>query len=95
MALLKITERHPTPANALIWELFHSGRIIVGGRELRLGSRDLPVPRVRGEAVVWRFQTSARVSTPGPDSQINEIWQYKDRLEFSVWPWASVTILTE
>lgn len=95
LALLRITERHPAPANALIWELFHSGRLNIGGREIRLGVQELPVPRVQGEAVVWKFSKPVKVATPGPDANLNEISQYRDRIEFTVWPWADVVIKTE
>ena len=38
------------------------------------------------------FPEPVKVSTPGPDSRLSEIRQYKDRIEFDVWPWASVVI---
>jgi hypothetical protein len=38
------------------------------------------------------FPEPVKVSTPGPDSRLSEIRQYKDRIEFSVWPFADVTI---
>jgi len=95
MALLTITDTIKTPVNEMIWQLFHDGRVVIAGREIRLGVRQLPVPSVVGDAVVWRFPQPVRVSTPGPDSSVSEIKQYRDRIEFSVWPWAEIRIETK
>ena len=86
--------RRPSSANALIWELFHAGKLTVGGREFRLGNRELPTPRVAGDAVVWSFSKSPKVDMIGPDPGIVEIRQYKDRIEFTVPGWAHITIET-
>lgn len=95
MSLLNITIRKPNAGNAILWELFHTGKTTIDGREIRLGTRELPTPRIQGAAVVWEFDKAVKVATPGPDANLNEIRQYKDRIELSVWPWANVTIETE
>jgi len=92
--LLKINERRYLPQNAMLWKLFHSGKLTIDGREVRLGSRKLPTPTVRGDAVIWTFGEPVKVDTPGPDSSVTEIRQYRDRIEITVWPWADITIAT-
>jgi hypothetical protein len=46
----------------------------------------------RDDHVEWRFAEPVRVSTPGPDSSVSVVRQYRDRIEFDVWPWASVVV---
>lgn len=76
----------------LLFDLFHGGSVSIGGRELRLDRPAVPVPVVDGDCLRWVFPEPMKVSTPGPDSRLSEIRQYKDRIEFSVWPFADVTI---
>jgi hypothetical protein len=64
----------------------------VAGRSIKLQNPALPEPVRRGDHVEWRFAEPIRVSTPGPDSRISVVRQYRDRVEFSVRPWADVRI---
>ena len=92
MAFLRITERVKSPVNALLFDLFHGGRLEVGGRVIRLERLVLPVGVRDTDHIVWRFPEAVKVSVPGPDSWITTVKQYRDRLEFSVRPWADVRI---
>ncbi len=76
----------------LLFDLFHGGSVSIGGRELRLDRPAVPVPVVDGDCLRWVFPEPVKVSTPGPDSSLKEIRQYRDRIEFSVRPWADVRI---
>jgi len=95
MPLLKITEEMKSPVNAMIFDLFHKGSLTVGGREIRLGTRALPVPVVKGDCIVWTFAKPVKVSTPGPDQSVYEIRQYRDRIELSIGMLADVTIMVK
>jgi len=66
--------------------------VSLGGRELRLENPALPVAVREADHIRWVFPSPVKVSTPGPDSSVREIRQYRDRIEFEVWPWASVRI---
>ncbi len=93
MALLRIHQQIHTAANATIFDLFHVGTVTVSGVDIRLDRLSvLPVPVRKIDHISWQLQTPIRVSTPGPDSRITEIRQYRDRIEFSVWPWAEVVL---
>lgn len=93
MALLRIHRQIHTAANATIFDLFHAGQISVSGVDIRLDRLSvLPVPVRKSNYISWQLQTPIRVSTPGPDSRITEIRQYRDKIEFSVWPWAEVVL---
>ena len=93
MALLRIHQQIHTAANATIFDLFHVGTVTVSGVDIRLDRLSvLPVPVRKTDHISWQLQTPIRVSTPGPDSRITEIRQYRDRIEFSVWPWAEVVL---
>ncbi len=93
MALLRIHQQIRTAANATIFDLFHAGMVTVSGIDIRLDRLSvLPVPVRKIDHISWQLQTPIRVSTPGPDSRITEIRQYRDRIEFSVWPWADVVL---
>jgi hypothetical protein len=81
-----------SPVNAVLYDLFHSGQVSLGGREIRLDNPALPVPVRRADHVEWRFKEPVRVSTPGPDSRVSVVRQYRDRIEFDVGIWASVRI---
>ena len=92
MSLLKITQVMKSSANAMIFDLFHAGKVDVGGREIRLGSCALPAPVVQDNYIAWVFPQAVKVATPGPDSSVSEIRQYRDRIEFRVGLWADVRI---
>ncbi len=62
------------------------------GRTIRLNQPAVPTAVRRDDHVEWRFSEPVRVSTPGPDSRISSVRQYRDRIEFSVWPWADVKV---
>ena len=81
-----------SPVPGLLFDLFHGGSVSIGGRELRLDRPAVPVPVVESDHIRWVFPDPVKVSTPGPDSSLSEIRQYRDRIEFDVWPWASVVI---
>jgi hypothetical protein len=51
-----------------------------------------PQWKIVGDYIEWTFAEPVRVSTPGPDSRISVVKQYRDRIEFSVRPWADVRI---
>ena len=51
-----------------------------------------PVGVRRADHVEWKFSEPLRVAMPGPDSSLSNVRQYKDRIEFEIWPWASVRI---
>jgi hypothetical protein len=38
------------------------------------------------------FPEPVRVSTPGPDSSLREIRQYRDKITAEIWPWMDVEI---
>jgi hypothetical protein len=92
MSLLKITQVVKSSANAIIFDLFHAGKVEVGGRVVRLSSCALPAPIMQGDYIVWVFPQRVKVATPGPDSSVSEIRQYRDRIEFRVGMWADVRI---
>ncbi len=92
MALLQITQKVKSPVNALLFDLFHGGRLSIGGREVYLDQPALPVPVKQSDHIRWTFPESIKVSTPGPDSRISMILQYRDKLIFEVWPWAQVVV---
>lgn len=52
----------------------------------------LPVPVKEVDHIRWVFQEPISVETPGPNSKLREVRQYRDRIEFTVFPWADVTI---
>ena len=88
----RITERVQSPVNAVLFDLFHRGRVSLGGREIHLDRPALPVPIKRADHIEWQFAEPVRVSTPGPDSKVSVIRQYRDRIEFDVGIWASIRI---
>jgi hypothetical protein len=88
----RITERVRSPVNALLFDLFHGGKVSLSGREIRLAKPAVPTAVIEGDCLVWTFPEPVKVSTPGPDSRLREIRQYRDRVEFELWPWASVRI---
>jgi hypothetical protein len=67
--------------------------VTIGSRELRIESLVLPVGHREDDHIRWEFPSPVRVSTPGPDSRLSEVKQYRDRITFNVVPWASVEIL--
>ncbi len=93
MSLLKIHQTLPMASvNEIIFDLFHSGQCVIAGYTLYVDSCVLPVPEKFKDCVRWRFPQAVKVSTPGPDSQIGDVLQYRDRIEFNVWPWASIRL---
>ena len=76
----------------MLFELFHGGQVSFSGRTIRLSQPAVPVAVRRDDHVEWRFAEPVKVSTPGPDSSVSVVRQYRDRLEFSVWPWAEIRI---
>ena len=52
----------------------------------------VPTAVIEGDCLVWTFPEQVKVSTPGPDSRLREVRQYRDQIEFELWPWASVRI---
>ena len=76
----------------LLFDLIHTGRVSLGGRELRLENPALPVPVKEADHIRWVFKTPVKVSTPGPDSSVREIKQYRNRIVAEVWPWATIEI---
>jgi hypothetical protein len=92
MSFLRITERVKSTANAMLFDLFHTGRLEVGGRTIQLRELVLPVGVREKDHIVWRFPEAVRVATPGPDAWITTVRQYRDRIEFAVRPFADVRI---
>jgi hypothetical protein len=92
VAWIKITERVQSLVPAFLYDLLHGGVVTIGSRELRIESLVLPVGRREADHILWEFPEPVRVSTPGPDGKLSSIKQYRDRLEFSVFPWAAVRI---
>jgi len=66
--------------------------VSLGGREIRLAKPVVPTAVIDGDCLVWTFPEPVKVSTPGPDSRLREVRQYRDYISFDVWPWASVRI---
>jgi len=93
MALLRITQEIKSPVNALLFDLFHGGRLSIGGREVYLDQPALPVPVKESDHIRWVFHGGAiSVETPGPNSKISQILQYRDKVIFEIWPWAQVVV---
>lgn len=92
MSFLKVRKRINSPVNALLYDLLREKQIDIGGQVISMGSTSFPQPTANVDHILWRFPEPVRVSTPGPDSRLSEIRQYRDRIEFEVWPWASVVI---
>ena len=76
----------------LLFDLFHGGKVSVAGRELRLERPAVPVPVIEADHICWTFPEPVKISTPGPDSKLSEIRHYRDRIEATVWPWATIEI---
>lgn len=77
---------------AVLFQLFHEGWILIGQHKLYMADPQLPIATKMTDHVLWKFAAPVKVTTPGPDSTIGNIKQYRDRLEFDIWPWATVTI---
>jgi len=93
MSLLRINETLPyAAANEMLFDLFHGGKCSVAGREIYLENPTLPVAIKLQDCILWRFPSPVKVSTPGPDSTLSDIRQYRDRIELELWPWCSVRI---
>lgn len=52
----------------------------------------LPDAVREADHIRWVFREPISVETPGPNSKLREVRQYRDRIEFTVFPWADVTI---
>ena len=81
-----------SPVPGLLFDLFHGGAVSIGGRELRLARPAVPVPVIDGDCLRWTFPEPVKIETPGPDSSLREIRQYRDRIEATIWPWATIEI---
>ena len=81
-----------SPVNALLFDLIHGGRVSLGGREIRLVNPVLPVAVRKPDHILWTFPEPIKVSTPGPDSSLREIRQYRDKITAEIWPWATIEI---
>ena len=92
MRSFRYTDRVESKIPGLLFDLIHGGRVSLGGRELRLDNPALPVPIREVDHIRWVFPTPVKVSTPGPDSSVREIKQYRDRVEATIWPWATIEI---
>ena len=95
MSFLRITERVKSSANSMLFDLFHSGRLDIGGRTIQLKQLILPVGVRDKDHIVWRFPEAVRVATTGPDAWITTVKQFRDRIEFSVRPWADIVVQFE
>ena len=76
----------------LLFDLFHGGSVTIGGRELRLENPVLPQAVREVDHIRWVFSEPIKVSTPGPDSRLREIKQYRDRITAELWPWTTIEI---
>jgi len=47
---------------------------------------------LEADHIRWVFPEPVKVSTPGPDSRVTEIKQYRDRITAEIWPWATIEI---
>ena len=92
MRSFRYTDKVQSPVPGLLFDLIHGGRVSLGGRELRLDNPALPVPVKEVDHIRWVFPSPVKVSTPGPDSSLREIKQYRDRIDFELWPWMQVVI---
>jgi hypothetical protein len=79
----------------MLYDLFHEGTLEVGGRTLYLDRPALPVPVKESDSIRWVFKEPIGIETPGPNSKLREVRQYRDRVEFTIWPWADVTVRIE
>ena len=93
MAILRIEQTLPAKSiGETLFDLFHGGSITLEGRKIYVADPQLPVATKKTDHVLWQFKSPVKVSTPGPDSSIGDIKQYRDRLEFEIAFWASVTV---
>jgi hypothetical protein len=76
----------------MLFDLFHGGRLEVGGQTIRLEALVLPAGVRRDDHIEWTFPEPVKVETPGPNSRLSAVRQYRDRVEFTVHPWAVVRI---
>ena len=79
----------------MLFDLFHAGRLEVSGRTLYLAKAALPEPVIESDRIRWVFREPIGVETPGPNSKLREVLQYRDRVELEIWPWASVVVRFE
>ncbi len=94
MALLRITKTIPWSVPDQLFQLFHAGRLSIGGVDL-FCDRTVPMDVVRESDHVRYVIGGLKAETPGPNQSISEIRQYKDRIEIKVPFWAEVTLRPE
>jgi len=92
MALVRITQEIKSSVPGLLFDLFHGGRLQIDGRTLYLDHPVLPEIVRESDHIRYVFREPISVETPGPNSKLREVRQYKDRIEFSVWPYADVIL---
>ena len=92
MSLLRINRVIQSDVPTLLFDLFHTGKVSLGGQVLWLNEPVLPVPVRRSDHIEWQFPKPIKVETPGPNSQISVVKQYRDTILLEVWPWATITI---
>ena len=95
MSLLRINRIVRSDVPAMVFDLFHAGRLEIGGQVLYLHEPALPVPVRRSDHIEWVFNAPVKVETPGPNSSLSSVRQYRDRIELEVWPWAQITLRVE
>ena len=95
MSWLKVTHKVSSPVNSMLYDLFHGGRLVVSGHEIYIAHPVLPVAVREADHLCWTFPEDVTVETPGPNSKISSVKQYRNRIEFSIYPWAFVTIVFE
>lgn len=92
MAISRVTLEVKRTVPDLLFDLFHTGRLAFGGHEVYLARPVLPEIVREADHIRWVFREPISVETPGPNSKLREVRQYRDRIEFQLWPWAEVTI---
>jgi hypothetical protein len=55
----------------------------------------LPTPTRQADHVRWTFAEPLKVETPGPNSRIREVRQFRDHIELTVYPWADLYLRFE
>ena len=60
-----------------------------------LAKAAFPEPIREADRIRWVFREPIGVETPGPNSQLREVLQYRDRVELTIWPWANVVVRFE
>ena len=93
MSLFEIQETLPyAAANQMLFDLFHEGRCTIKGHVILLSNPCLPKFTKLQDCLLWVFEHPITADTPGPNSDVSDIRQYRDRVEMTLWPWAHVRI---